>query len=89
MIEFIEQSLPVCSTTAAFVYSLNAINLHVSGGLENLFHMTKEKRFELRVDMEDFDGNKVYSHYSSFHVGPESGGYILEVEDFRNGGAGE
>lgn len=59
------------------------------GGLENLHHMTKEKRFELRVDMEDFEGNKVYSHYSSFYVGSESDGYVLEVSDFRDGGAGE
>ncbi|XP_075884266.1 microfibril-associated glycoprotein 4-like [Nelusetta ayraudi] len=58
-------------------------------GLENLHHMTKEKRFELRVDMEDFEGNKVYSHYSSFRVGSESDEYVLEVSDFRDGGAGD
>lgn len=51
--------------------------------------MTKERRFELRVDMEDFDGNEVYSQYSEFFVGPESDGYILEVSDFRDGGSGE
>lgn len=59
------------------------------GGLENLHHMTKGKTFELRVDMEDFEGNKVYSNYSSFRIGSESNGYVLEVSDFRDGGAGE
>lgn len=60
----------------------------MSGGLENLFHMVKERRFELRVDMEDFEENKVYSHYSSFFIGPESDGYILKVSNFRDGGGG-
>lgn len=65
------------------------MHLHMHVGLENIHYMTKGKRFELRVDMEDFEGNKVYSNYSSFHVGSESDGYVLEVSDFRDGGAGE
>lgn len=51
--------------------------------------MTKGKGFELRVDMEDFDGNKAFSTYSSFRIGPESNGYMLSVSGFKNGSAGE
>uniref|UniRef100_A0A3Q2GGS0 Microfibril associated protein 4 n=1 Tax=Cyprinodon variegatus TaxID=28743 RepID=A0A3Q2GGS0_CYPVA len=58
-------------------------------GLENLFHLSLRKKYELLVDMEDFEGNKVYARYSFFSVGPESDGYTLHVSGFRDGGAGD
>ncbi|XP_074542331.1 microfibril-associated glycoprotein 4-like [Halichoeres trimaculatus] len=58
-------------------------------GLENLFHLTLRKKYELLVDMEDFEGNKAYARYSSFSVGPEIYGYTLEVSGFTDGGAGD
>ncbi|XP_013885916.1 microfibril-associated glycoprotein 4 [Austrofundulus limnaeus] len=58
-------------------------------GLENLFHLTQRKNYELLVDMEDFEGNKSYARYSSFSVGPESDGYRLKVSGFSDGGAGD
>uniref|UniRef100_A0A3Q2CRY0 Microfibril associated protein 4 n=1 Tax=Cyprinodon variegatus TaxID=28743 RepID=A0A3Q2CRY0_CYPVA len=58
-------------------------------GLENLFHLSLRKKYELLVDMEDFEGNKVYARYSSFSVGPESFGYTLHVSGFSDGGAGD
>lgn len=61
----------------------------MSEGLENLHQMTKETSFELHVDMEDFEGNRAFSHYSSFQIGSEDGGYILTVSSFKNGSAGE
>ena len=57
-------------------------------GLETLFHLTLRKKYELLVDMEDFDGNKVYARYSSFSIDSESNGYRLNVSGFTNGGAG-
>lgn len=57
-------------------------------GLESLFQLTQRKRTELLVDMEDFEGNKVYARYSSFSVGPEADGYRLTVSGFTDGGAG-
>ncbi|KAM9336980.1 microfibril-associated glycoprotein 4-like [Symphorus nematophorus] len=57
-------------------------------GLENLFHLTLRKRYELRVDMEDFEGNKVFARYSSFSISPESYGYKLTLSGFTDGGAG-
>ncbi|XP_053179083.1 microfibril-associated glycoprotein 4-like [Scomber japonicus] len=58
-------------------------------GLENLFHLTQRKRFELRVDMEDFSGNKAFARYSSFSIESESHGYSLQVSGFTDGGAGD
>ncbi|KAK2818944.1 hypothetical protein Q5P01_024505 [Channa striata] len=58
-------------------------------GLENLFYMTLRKKYELLVDMEDFNGNKAFSRYSSFSIGSEFEGYRLNVSGFTNGGAGD
>lgn len=57
-------------------------------GLETLFQLTL-KKYKLLVDMEDFEGNKVFARYSSFSIDPESYGYALQVSGFTNGGAGE
>ncbi|XP_006793446.2 microfibril-associated glycoprotein 4-like [Neolamprologus brichardi] len=58
-------------------------------GLENVFYLTQRKRYELMVNMEDFDGNKVFARYSSFSIDGESDGYRLNVSGFTNGGAGD
>ena len=48
-------------------------------GLENMHLLTKNKKYQLRVDMEDFEGNTVSASYSSFSVGSEADGYKLQV----------
>ncbi|KAJ8384660.1 hypothetical protein AAFF_G00199920 [Aldrovandia affinis] len=59
-------------------------------GLETLHLLTLRKRYELRVDMEDFEGREVHAEYSSFFsVGPERKWYMLHVSGFIDGGAGE
>ncbi|KAM4525653.1 microfibril-associated glycoprotein 4-like [Odontesthes bonariensis] len=58
-------------------------------GLEILFHLTQRKKYELLVDMEDFEGNKVFARYSSFSIDSESDGYRLQVSGFTDGGAGD
>ncbi|KAM9336981.1 microfibril-associated glycoprotein 4-like [Symphorus nematophorus] len=60
-------------------------------GLDNIHHLTSSEcmgKYELRVDMEDFGGKKVFAKYSAFAVGPESSGYQMTVSGFKNGGAG-
>uniref|UniRef100_A0A3B3R845 Microfibril associated protein 4 n=1 Tax=Paramormyrops kingsleyae TaxID=1676925 RepID=A0A3B3R845_9TELE len=62
-------------------------------GLETIHLLTLKKRYELRVDMEDFQGAKVHAKYSSFAISPkainaESDGYTLHVSGFKDGGAG-
>ncbi|XP_028424298.1 microfibril-associated glycoprotein 4, partial [Perca flavescens] len=56
-------------------------------GLESLYHLTKRKRYELLVDMEDFEGNKAVARYSSFSIDAESSGYTLHVSGFTDEGA--
>lgn len=58
-------------------------------GLENIYLLTKKRKYELRVDMEDFEGNKVFARYTTFSVGPEAHGYKMTVTGFKNGGAGD
>ncbi|XP_026137124.1 microfibril-associated glycoprotein 4-like [Carassius auratus] len=58
-------------------------------GLEFVHQLTRRYQYKLRVDLEDFDGNKVYAVYKSFSVGSESEGYKLQVSGFVNGGAGD
>ncbi|XP_023155749.2 microfibril-associated glycoprotein 4-like [Amphiprion ocellaris] len=58
-------------------------------GLEKMHLLTQSKNYELRVDMEDFEGQKVFAAYASFSVGPESEGYKLNLGSFLNGAAGD
>ncbi|TDG97667.1 hypothetical protein EPR50_G00210150 [Perca flavescens] len=58
-------------------------------GLDNIYYLTKNKKSELLVNMEDFQGKKAFARYSSFSVGAERGGYVLSVSGFINGGAGD
>ncbi|XP_053332840.1 microfibril-associated glycoprotein 4-like [Clarias gariepinus] len=57
-------------------------------GLENLYQLTRKRKYELKVDLQDFDGVSVYARYSSFSVESEAEGYKLHVSGFINGGAG-
>ena len=43
---------------------------------------------ELRVDMQDFEGNSTYAQYTSFSVGDSSSKYILSVSGY-SGTAGD
>ncbi|XP_062396483.1 microfibril-associated glycoprotein 4-like [Sardina pilchardus] len=58
-------------------------------GLDNIVLLTMRKRNELRVDMEDWDGGKVYAQYTSISVDPETFGYTLRLGSFIDGGAGD
>lgn len=57
-------------------------------GLENIHLLTQRKKYELRVDLEDFEGAKVHIQYSS-SVDSEHEGYKLHLSCFKDGGAGE
>ncbi|XP_052386429.1 microfibril-associated glycoprotein 4-like isoform X7 [Carassius gibelio] len=58
-------------------------------GLENMYQLTRKNKYMLRVDLEDFQGNKVFALYSSFSVDCETDGYQLHVSGFTDGGAGD
>ncbi|KAF1373437.1 hypothetical protein PFLUV_G00238850 [Perca fluviatilis] len=58
-------------------------------GLKSVFYLTNTKRYELLVDMEDFEGNTVFARYSKITLDPESYGYPLYISGFTDGGAGD
>ncbi|KAL1262277.1 hypothetical protein QQF64_007542 [Cirrhinus molitorella] len=58
-------------------------------GLEFLHQLTRRHQYRLRVDLEDFQGQKAYAVYRFFSVGSEADGYKLHVSGFVNGGAGD
>ncbi|KAM6939470.1 microfibril-associated glycoprotein 4-like [Xenentodon cancila] len=58
-------------------------------GLENIFLLTMRKNYELRVDMEDWEGGHASAQYASFSIDPESTGYQLHLGGFTGGAAGD
>uniref|UniRef100_A0A8B9HVX0 Fibrinogen C-terminal domain-containing protein n=1 Tax=Astyanax mexicanus TaxID=7994 RepID=A0A8B9HVX0_ASTMX len=58
-------------------------------GLQNIFYLTQLRKCELRVDMEDWEGRRVFAQYSYFAVDPERYGYRMYVRGFSDGGAGD
>ncbi|XP_078619531.1 uncharacterized protein LOC144886676 [Branchiostoma floridae x Branchiostoma japonicum] len=51
-------------------------------GNDNLHHLTAQGGYELRVDLEDFEGNSTYAKYSNFRVEDEGHLYRLTVEGY-------
>ncbi|CAH2308078.1 microfibril-associated glyco 4 [Pelobates cultripes] len=63
-------------------------------GLHNVYLLTLKRKYELRVDLGDFENNTAYAKYSDFAlspkaINPEEDGYALYVEGFHDGGAGD
>eukprot|EP00058_Branchiostoma_floridae_P011583 XP_002597071.1 hypothetical protein BRAFLDRAFT_201395 [Branchiostoma floridae] len=48
-------------------------------GNDNLYHLAVQKVYQLRVDMEDVEGNTAYAAYSTFAISPESQNYKLHI----------
>jgi len=55
-------------------------------GLDNIHLLTKNKKYELRMDMEDFAGKTYSETYSIFSVGSEATGYKLHVTGLKGHG---
>ncbi|XP_043245747.1 angiopoietin-related protein 7-like [Amphibalanus amphitrite] len=52
-------------------------------GLEHLFQLTSSgRRYELRIDLEAFDGNQRYAIYQGFRISSELNGYALSASDY-------
>lgn len=63
-------------------------------GLHYIYLLTLRNKYELRVDLGDFDNNMTFAKYSEFAVSPysinpEEDGYSLHVDGFSDGGAGD
>ncbi|XP_035670248.1 deleted in malignant brain tumors 1 protein-like [Branchiostoma floridae] len=57
-------------------------------GNENIHLLTNFKNHELRIDMEDWQGNKRFALYSTFRVSGEADGYRLHISGY-SGNAGD
>ncbi|XP_077981920.1 fibrinogen-like protein A [Glandiceps talaboti] len=51
-------------------------------GNDKLFRLTNQRVYQLRVDMEDFDGKTAYALYGQFAIGDETSGYKLVIGDY-------
>lgn len=58
-------------------------------GNENIHLLTSTGNFQLRIDLEDFDNNRVYATYSDFRLGGESEKYPLFLGGYTEGTAGD
>ncbi|XP_034543451.1 fibrinogen-like protein 1 [Notolabrus celidotus] len=56
-------------------------------GNEALHFLTSQGNYDLRIDMEDFEGNQRFAEYKNFKVDTEKDQYQLHLGDF-NGNAG-
>nr|XP_039262206.1 microfibril-associated glycoprotein 4-like isoform X2 [Styela clava] len=57
-------------------------------GLETIYQLTKKASYELRVDLEDFNGNTVYAKYGTFSISSATDKYRLTVRGY-SGSAGD
>ncbi|XP_045183931.2 angiopoietin-related protein 7-like [Mercenaria mercenaria] len=57
-------------------------------GNEHLSILTSTGDHELRIDMEDFEGNRAFAKYSKFKIYPEEYKYKIEVSGY-SGNAGD
>ena len=51
-------------------------------GLQNLHWLTYTAQYELRVDIEDFNGNLAYAKYSSFNIADEGSLFTLILGEY-------
>lgn len=57
-------------------------------GNENIYMLTNNEDYMLRVELEDFEGNKRYAQYSHFKIYSEGEYYKLEIDGYE-GNAGD
>ncbi|VDI22876.1 Hypothetical predicted protein, partial [Mytilus galloprovincialis] len=51
-------------------------------GNKNIAQLTSEGNYELRIDVEDWDGNKRYAVYGRFSIGDASTKYQLNISGY-------
>ncbi|XP_053551400.1 ficolin-1-like [Bombina bombina] len=58
-------------------------------GNDNLHKITTVGKWELRVDLQDFDSKNYYAHYNSFQILGEDNKYKMLLGAFKGGNAGD
>ena len=71
-----------------FWSSFDLNNIYIIIGNSKISRLTLQRNYELRIDLEDFNGNKVYAKYSTFYVGGAATKYKLHVGGY-SGTAGK
>ncbi|XP_076099578.1 fibrinogen-like protein A [Mytilus galloprovincialis] len=71
-----------------YVKGFGDVNTEFWIGNDKLHDLTSQGSYELRVDLEDFNGDKAYAKYSTFNIGDQSTNYILNVNGY-SGTAGD
>lgn len=57
-------------------------------GNSKINRLTLQRNYELRIDLEDFNGHKAYAKYSTFYIGDAATKYKLHVGGY-SGTAGK
>ena len=57
-------------------------------GNEMLYLLTSKRKYKLRIDLEDFEGNKRFALYETFSISSSTYNYTLEVGGY-SGNAGK
>ncbi|CAG9802723.1 unnamed protein product [Chironomus riparius] len=57
-------------------------------GNENIYMLTNNEDYALRIELEDFEGNKRYAQYAHFKIHSEADYYKLEIDGYE-GNAGD
>ncbi|XP_063436209.1 fibrinogen C domain-containing protein 1-like [Mytilus trossulus] len=73
---------------AAYKEGFGNVNGEYWLGNENIHEITSRDNHDLRIELEDFDGNKRYAEYSIFNIADEENGYRLLVYNY-SGNAGD
>lgn len=56
-------------------------------GLDKIHDLSKAGFTELRIELEDWEGNTTFAQYNDFHISDSSDNYRLNISGF-SGGAG-
>lgn len=59
-----------------------ACNICFCTGNDNIHYVSSDGAHELRVELEDWNGQTAYAEYSTFSVGDESSKYVLTVSGY-------
>ena len=68
----------------AYKWGFGQLDAEFWWGLEHLWRMTSllDRRYELRIDLEDFENRTRYALYQDFSISPEEDGYRLTVSNY-------
>jgi len=58
-------------------------------GMDNIFYLSNQKVYSLRIDFEEWDEKKYFALYEAFAINNECDSYRLRLGEYRDGNAGD